>query len=353
VRILYHDTSAYPPVSPLFIESLEASGYQYDFVDEAKFISVARISIARRLVNRVIRHVVGCQALNREMLSRARAFRPDLVLVGKGNYLSPATLASIKRETGATLVNYATDDPFNGNSRAISMDLVESVPLYDLYASTKKAVMPDLSRAGCPNVAYVPFAYKPTVHFPEHAQRPRAARFDSDVTFIGGCDADRAPLFKDLVSSLPGIRLHLYGGYWDLYPKLRPYWRGFAFGADFRRALAGTKIALNVVRRANRDDHVMRTFEIPACGAFMLAERTDTHLALFEEGREAGYFGSAGELIDKIRYYLSRDAERALIAAAGYRKVISGGHTYSDRLSQIIAATYSAPASSKQTASLR
>lgn len=97
----------------------------------------------------------------------------------------------------------------------------------------------------------------------------------------------------------------------------------------------------------------MRTFEIPACGAFMLAERTDTHLALFEEGREAGYFDSAGELIDKIRYYLSHDAERARIAAAGYRKVISGGHTYSDRLSQIIAATHSLTASSKETPSAR
>lgn len=199
MRILYYETSAYPPVSPLFIESLEASGHEYDFVDEARFIRLARASIARRAANRLLSHALGYRALNREMLARARAFSPDLVLVGKGNYLSPATLASIKRETGATLVNYATDDPFNRNSRAISMDLVESVPLYDLYASTKKALMPDLRRRGCANVAYVPFAYKPTVHFPERAQRPQAARFDSDVAFIGGCDADRAPLFEDLV----------------------------------------------------------------------------------------------------------------------------------------------------------
>lgn len=337
MRILYHETTAYPPVSPLFIEALDDSGYQYDFVDEAGFIRVARASIARRLANRVMSHPIGYQALNREMLSRARAFRPDLVLVAKGNYISPLTLGSIKHETGAILVNYATDDPFNRQSRAISGELADSVPLYDLYASTKKTMMPDLRRMGCRNVVYVPFAYKPTVHFPERAAGQEAARFDSDVAFIGGCDADRAPLFEALVDSMPGIRLHLYGGYWGRYPRLRAYRRGFAFGADFRRALGGAKIALNLVRRANRDDHVMRTFEIPACGAFMLAERTDTHLALFEEGREAAYFDSAGELIDKIRYYLPRDSERARIAAACHRKVTAGGHTYADRLVRIIA----------------
>lgn len=128
-------------------------------------------------------------------------------------------------------------------------------------------------------------------------------------------------------------------------------------GRDYRLALGGAKIALCLLRaklQANRDRHVMRTFvirtleipardrhvmrtfEIPACGAFMLAERTDEHLELFEENREAAYFGSVEELLDKVRYYLSHEDERQRIAKAGYRRVTAGRHTYLDRLKEIL-----------------
>jgi spore maturation protein CgeB len=93
------------------------------------------------------------------------------------------------------------------------------------------------------------------------------------------------------------------------------------------------------VRRANRDDHVMRTFELPACGAFMLTERTDTHLELFEEDREAAHFSSPDEMVSKVRYYLTHDCERMRIAEAGYRKLAGGHHTYDHRLAQIVAET--------------
>jgi len=68
----------------------------------------------------------------------------------------------------------------------------------------------------------------------------------------------------------------------------------------------------------------------------MLAERTDEHLEVFEEDRDAGYFGTPDEMIDKIRFYLANEPQRRHIAEAGYRKVLAGRHTYTDRLFQII-----------------
>jgi spore maturation protein CgeB len=193
-------------------------------------------------------------------------------------------------------------------------------------------------RAGCREVTYLPFAYEPSLHFPEApATAEEAEHFRSDVVFVGGADRDRVPYFEALLDDVPGLCLHLYGGYWDRYPRLRHCYRGVALGRDYRLALACTKVALCLVRRSNRDGHVMRTFELPACRTFMLAERTEEHLDLFEDGKEAGYFGTPEELVEKTRSYLSDDAERTRIAEAAFRKVRGGKHTYQDRLSSMLA----------------
>ncbi len=203
---------------------------------------------------------------------------------------------------------------------------------------SKQSIINDVIKAGCTNVVYVPFGYKPTVHFPEPPNTSAEhRRFDSEVAFVGGCDSDRAPLVRGLVKAIPDLNLALYGGFWNRSPTLRRYWRGLAFGRDFRMAMGGAKIALNLVRRANRDGHVMRSFEIPACGGFMLAERTAEHLAFFGENRECAYFDTLNELVGQIRHYLTKEEERSAIALEGRYAVLRGRHTYSDRLTHIIA----------------
>jgi spore maturation protein CgeB len=80
----------------------------------------------------------------------------------------------------------------------------------------------------------------------------------------------------------------------------------------------------------------MRTFEAPACGAFLLNERTPEHLKLLEENRDAAYFSSEAELVEKVRYYLFTESEREGIRRSGYKTITSGGNTYKDRLKQIV-----------------
>src|SRR5439155_1138778 len=83
-----------------------------------------------------------------------------------------------------------------------------------------------------------------------------ATAFRSDVAFIGGGDEERASVFAKLAGR-NHADLRLYGGYWKRYPSLRPFARGFVFGRQLRLVLGGTRVAPCLVRRANRDSHVM------------------------------------------------------------------------------------------------
>jgi hypothetical protein len=339
-RVLLLDTTQYLPSSPLFAEALQrfqATGTMAGlFVDEAPTAKRLARSVLGRVALKMGRwKAVGFGTLHKQLVAEAVAFVPDVVLVVKGAHVPRSCLRQIKRRTGAVLVNFATDDPFN--ARTSSRQWLSTLPEYDIVCTPRRANIGDLQALGIPEVHFVPFGYKPDVHFPETPRdAAEQARFHSDVCFIGGADADRLVYFENLVRDLPGVKLALYGGYWNRSPRLAPFWRGFAVGREFRLAVGGAAISVNLVRRANRDDHVMRTFEIPACGGCMLTEPTSTHRKLFREGREAFFFDSPTSFVRSIQSLLDDPGAREHAAHAARVAIQNTGHRYDERLLTIV-----------------
>ena len=125
----------------------------------------------------------------------------------------------------------------------------------------------------------------------------------------------------------------LYGGYWDQYPETCNYSRGIGSPATIRGATRAAKVALCLVRRANRDGHVMRSFEIPATGTCMVVEETDEHRAIFgSEGEAVRYFNSVDGLKVELRDLLTDEQERERLARAARKRITQDKHTYRDRL---------------------
>lgn len=273
-------------------------------------------------------------AFSRSVVERCRELRPSAVLATGLAPISREDLEQIGR-LGVTRINYLTDDPWNPAHRAPWF--LRALPAYDLVCSPRRANLAELGQAGCRRVEYLPFGYSPAVHFAERLTVAERERLRCDLLFAGGADADRVPVATALIKA--GFDVALYGGYWDRYPATRPYDRGHADMATLRRAVAGAAVTLCLVRRANRDGHVMRTFEVPAMGGCMLAEDTAEHrVILGEDGETVRYFRDEAGMVAVLRELLARPAERERLARTAHSRITTGGHSYTDRLAAALRA---------------
>lgn len=159
-----------------------------------------------------------------------------------------------------------------------------------------------------------------------------------DAVFIGHVERDlRIPYVRGLLRA--GIPLRLFGSpTWNqvlppalrkTLPPTRPLW-----GDDYSRVLSSAKICLAFHSGANRDRCSYRVFEIPACGGFLLAQRSDTMQDLYKEGVEAEYFESPRELEEKTEFYLRNDRARQQIAQAGHQRCLRSGYDVISRMRQ-------------------
>jgi spore maturation protein CgeB len=252
-------------------------------------------------------------------------------VIGTGT--TPLTRETIDalRQRGVYTINVSTDDPWNPAHRA--RWFLDALPSYDLILTPRHANISDFLELGCRDVRYLPFGYDDTLF-----KRPAfcsVREADPMVLFVGGADMDRAAFFRDLRAS--GCRLTLAGSYWERFPDLSALSLGQLPPSELTTITANAAVNLCLVRRANRDGHVMRSFEIAAVGGFMVAEDTEDHRRLFgQEGECVLYFGSPEEAAQKAQWALSHPAERRKMADACHRRITTGQHTYRERLREII-----------------
>ena len=273
---------------------------------------------------------------SRSFVDRARRFRPDLVLVVSGNLITSRALAEIKSTTAATLFHFHNEDIANRLNTTAT--LREAIRRYDHVFTTKSFNIDTLSLMGAQAVTYVPHGYRDNCHFPVSVEQRDQKRYGSDVVFVGTWERPRAQTLEQL----NGFDLRVWGNDWQKLPRkspLRVRVKGRpVYGDELARVFGASKISLSFLRKANRDLHTSRTFEIPACGGFQLSERTEEVLNFFEEGKEIECFSSLDELKDKITYYLKHESRRLRIAASGLERVRRSRYRFTDRLETILSA---------------
>lgn len=279
------------------------------------------------------------EQVNFDLQERIRSFQPHMTMYVKGAYALPETL-ELSRSYGPNMA-YMNDDMFNPQCR--SYLFFELIKRLDCILTTKSYNVREFEAAGA-HAIYVANSFDPKIHYPVQPRANERAKFAGDVAFIGTFWPERAD-FMVRLNERPGeFRLNLWGTGWEKAWRIDNWHRMWRWGAvkgmirgrelwceEMSKAINANSVILGLLCHANRDLHTSRSFEIPACGGFMLAERTEEHRLYFEEDREAVYFSCERELLDKVRYYTARDTLRQSIAQTGYERVLRSAATYTDR----------------------
>ena len=266
---------------------------------------------------------------SQSVIASCRQLKPEILIATGTAPLTHSALRTL-RAMGTVCVNYSTDDPWNPVLRA-SWHL-RALPEFDVVFTTRRANIGDFADIGCREVHYLPFGYDEWLF---DQRLPALDGPTPDVLFVGGADRDREAFMTEFLRS--GLRVALVGGYWERFPAMRPHALGWLPPEALYALTAAAKVNLCLVRRANRDGHVMRSFEIAGIGGCMLAEDTAEHREIFGPDREVVvYFQTATEAAERAHSLLTDAAERARLSGAGRAWISRGAHTYRDRLLSIL-----------------
>lgn len=279
---------------------------------------------------------VDLTCANAGILAAVAKSSPDVLWIDKGLTIEVETLHAVRtKHPNCMIVGYSPDDMMNPGNQ--SRRFIAGLSEYDIYFTTKSYGVVELEKLGARRAYFIENAYHPSTHRPVVPSERQRAEFGGVVGFMGQWESARSASICRLTEA--GVPVRVWGVDWhkcrsrsgSLRLEGRPVW-----GDQYAMALCSFDINLCFLRKSNRDLQTTRTMEMPACGAFMLAERTDEHRALFEEGREAEFFSSDIELIDKCLYYIAHPAKRQAIALAGRQRCLLGGYSTSDRALQML-----------------
>jgi spore maturation protein CgeB len=316
----------------------EGLGFTSCLCDARSASSGSRIlsAVSWRLLGHRPAHL---ERFTNSVVERCRIERPRTLIATGSAPLTADGLAAIG-ELGVLRINFSTDDPWNPafKSRWFSTALRR----YDRVYTARRSNCEDLRQHGCKHVSWLPFAYDeslwvtPAESVPEEPASRVAAR--AGVFFAGAAEKFRIQCVRELVAN--GIRVALAGDYWNRIPDLRKWTTGHLSPAQLLSCTRFIPVSLCLVRRANRDGHVMRTWEIPATGACILAEDTDEHREILgPEGVSAVYFRSPPEMVEKAHTLLFDESLRKRLAMAVRARIRGGPNTYRDRLKTMLGHT--------------
>ncbi|MGQ0700532.1 MAG: CgeB family protein [Panacagrimonas sp.] len=329
-RVLYVGHAMTGSTSRHRAEALRRLGHEVQLADPYE-------SFSRRLGRRLegpLHYRTGYRLLQKricawveDLMKEYEGGQPDAVWVNGGELLGRSALTLLRRFDCPVLL-YNNDDPTGTRDGRRFDSLIAALPLYDLCVVVRQQNVREFERLKARNVHRIWMSYDEVVHRPFDDPDEIPTKFRSEVAFIGTwMRGERRDQFL-LSLTQRGIPLSIWGDAWDkspTWPQLKQFWRGPSiYGRDYVAAIQGSKLALGLLSKGNRDLHTTRSVEIPYSGGLLCAERTAEHLAMYNEGEEVVLWSDADECAAACHRLLADDDMRERIRTRGALRVRAG-----------------------------
>ena len=283
-------------------------------------------------------HEIIFKKIHERMIQEVRALKPNLLISTCGPILPPRFVEECKSICGALFFQLLPDHPMYLYGQKFISFFLDNLPCYDCTFTFIRSSIPGLYQLGAPRVEYLQFAHDQYIHRPVELSPAEFDIFKNDIAYIGNW----GPFKEAWATHLAPCGLKIWGENWDHgdwgSPSKKcwqkPGREELGLGGDMAKVCAATKVIFNLIMVENECAHSLKTFEIPACGGFMLTNRTDEQLEILEEDRHAAYYSTKEELLDKLDFYLKHDETRKKISRAGRERV--KGETYDKRAEKIM-----------------
>lgn len=278
---------------------------------------------------------IDTTSANRQLLEAA-ASGPEIVWIDKALTIRPGTLARVRQVSPWSVLVSFSEDPMSLRHNR-SLYYTWSIDSYDFLFTPNPIDVEHMPRLGAKRIVLVDKSFDRYTHRPLPLSQEDYHRWGSDVSFVGTFEKDRAMCLSSLAQH--GLAIRVWGNNWrswqKRHPELHVEGRPVYFD-NYPAVICASKVNLCFLRKANRDTSTSRSVEIPACGSFMLGERTYDHQRLFVEGKEAEFFSSQAELVEKVQFYLKHDDLRKAIGQAGRMRCLSSGYSHQDRVQYML-----------------
>jgi spore maturation protein CgeB len=291
-----------------------------------------RFTLLYRLFNK-IKVVLDLDGVNKRLLSNIKVFNPNIVFIVKGNSIYPWTLKYIKcNYPEIKLVSFSNDNMSIWSNKSIYYHF--GINYYDLVVSINIDSYRKIEKFYYGRVLYIDKSYSEI-----HHKFISVENKDYDCLFIGSYEKERFEIMKYLAEN--GVRVSIYGNMWskakasDVSKNLTIHFKELV-GDDYKRTLANAKVVLGFLRKVNLDTQTSRTFEVPACGGFMIMEYTENQDRLFAEDKEMVYFRTKEELLNKVLYYIKHQDEAKSIVNRARLRCETDGYEYGYRINTIL-----------------
>ena len=290
-------------------------------------------SLLRRAARKILpmEDLTGANAWLSKMAKSGELGNFDVVWSDKAINVKPRILRRIKQQFPHVKLVFASGDNMTVPAFR-NKAFLATLPLFDVVITMKSGTECDLEKLGARLAVYMPKS------FDKHwvsLLRTRQPRYD--VSFIGSYEYERSRSLIAVAES--GLSVNVWGNGWGRLVNAQPnliIHNKPVYYKEMIEKIEETKINLCFLRKLAQDKSTNRTFEIPACAGFMLAESTHEQRAFFPAGEAAEYFHTDAELVEKCHYFLANEERRIAVASRGHQLCLSSGYSYHARAQQFM-----------------